>query len=74
MLKIDNLEDNVLFVSDTDYVVVSTSYFSNYLQNDSIYYTDGFSEDTTPYSNGLFDIKIYNLKERRFSQHSPFNN
>ncbi|XP_058784119.1 putative F-box protein At3g25750 [Vicia villosa] len=72
MLKIDSLGDNVLFVGDSDSLAVSASYFSNYLQKDSIYYTDDFYGDISPYPNGPFDLKISNVKEKRLSQHCPF--
>ncbi|XP_050876960.1 F-box protein SKIP23-like, partial [Lathyrus oleraceus] len=72
MLQIDSLGDNVLFVGDSDSVAVSASYFSNYLQKDSIYYTDDFYGDTLPYPNGAFDMKIYNVKEKKFRQHCPY--
>ncbi|XP_058784118.1 F-box protein SKIP23-like [Vicia villosa] len=72
MLKIDSLGDNVLFVGDSDSVAVSASYFSSCLQKDSIYYTDDFYGDVPPYPNGPFDMKIYNINEKRFSQHCPF--
>ncbi|XP_058779408.1 F-box protein At2g26160-like [Vicia villosa] len=72
MLKIESLGDNVLFVGDSDSVAVSASYFSNHLQKDSIYYTDDFYGDTPPYPHGPFDMKIYNVKEKKFSQHCPF--
>ncbi|XP_058784058.1 F-box protein SKIP23-like [Vicia villosa] len=72
MLKIDSLGDNVLFVGDSDSVAVSASYFSNYLQKDSIYYTADFYLDVPPYPNGAFDMKIYNVKEKTFRQHCPY--
>ncbi|XP_058784106.1 F-box protein SKIP23-like [Vicia villosa] len=73
MLKIDSLGDNVLFVGDSDSIAVSASYFSSYLQKDSIYYTADFYGDTLPYPNGPFDMKIYNVKEEKFSEHCPFH-
>ncbi|XP_058784071.1 F-box protein SKIP23-like [Vicia villosa] len=72
MLKIDSLGDNVLFLGDSDSVAMSASYFSSYLQKDSIYYTDDFYGDYPPYPNGPFDMQIFNVKEKRFSQHCPF--
>ncbi|CAI8596625.1 unnamed protein product [Vicia faba] len=73
MLKIHSLRDNVLFLGDNDSLAVSASYFSNYLQKDSIYYTDDFSDDSPPYPNGPFDMKIYNVREENFSQHCPYH-
>ncbi|XP_050877095.1 F-box protein SKIP23-like [Lathyrus oleraceus] len=73
MVKLNSLGDNVLFVGDSDSISMSASYFSNYLQKDSIYYTDDFYDDTpNPYPNGPFDMKVYNIKEEKFSQHCPF--
>ncbi|XP_058751891.1 putative F-box protein At5g55150 [Vicia villosa] len=72
-LKIDSLGDNVLFLGDNDSVAVSASYFSNYLKKDSIYYTDDFYDDSPPYPNGPFDMKIYNVKEESFNQHCPYH-
>jgi hypothetical protein len=42
MLKLDSLGDNVLFLGDNDSVSLSASYFSKYLQKNSIYYTDDY--------------------------------
>ena len=62
MLKLDILGDNVLFVGDSDSVSMAASYFSNYLQKDSIYYTHDFNDDQpVPYPNGPFEMKIYNV-------------
>jgi hypothetical protein len=73
MIKLDSLGDNVLFVGDSESVSMSASYFSNYLQKDSIYYTDDFyDEDPRCYPNGPFDMKIYNIKDGSFSEHFPF--
>jgi len=64
MLRLDSLGDNVLFLGDSDYVSMSASYFSNYLQKDSIYYTDDFYEDDPiSYPTGPFDMKIFNVKD-----------
>jgi hypothetical protein len=64
MIKLDSLGDNVLFVGDSESVSMSASYFSNYLQKDSIYYTDDFyDEDPDCYPNGPYDMKIYNIKD-----------
>ncbi|KAK2417516.1 hypothetical protein QL285_039807 [Trifolium repens] len=73
MIKLDSLGDNVLFVGDSESVSMSASYFSNYLQKDSIYYTDDFyDEEPHGYPNGPFDMKIYNIKNKSFSEHYPF--
>jgi hypothetical protein len=73
MIKIDSLGDNVLFVGDSDSVSMSASYFANYLQKDSIYYTADYHNDVPhPYPNGPFDMKIYNVKDGSFSEHCPF--
>jgi len=73
MLKLDSLGDNVLFVGDSDSVSISASYFDNYLQKDSIYYTDDyFEQEPDPYPNGPFDMKIYNVKDGSFIDHCPF--
>jgi hypothetical protein len=73
MIKLDSLGDNVLFVGDSESVSMSASYFSNYLQKDSIYYTDDFyDEDPRCYPNGPFDMKIYNIKDGSFSEHFTF--
>lgn len=51
-----------------------THHFSNYLQKDSIYYTDDFYEDAPiPYPNGPFDMGIYNVKDGSFSQHCSYH-
>ncbi|CAL5202216.1 unnamed protein product [Lathyrus oleraceus] len=72
-IKLSSLGDNVLFVGDSDSVSMSASYFSNYLQKDSIYYTDDYYDDVPyPYPNGPFDMKVYNVKEKKFSKHCPF--
>jgi len=73
MLKLDSLGDNVLFLGDSDSLSLSASYFSNYLQKDSIYYIDNFYDDVPlPYPNGPFDMKIYNVKDRTFGQHCSY--
>ncbi|XP_058784094.1 F-box protein SKIP23-like [Vicia villosa] len=72
MSKIDSLGDNVLFLGDSDSIALSTSYFSSYLQKDSIYYTADWYGDAPPYPHGPFDMKIYNVKEDKFSEHCPF--
>jgi hypothetical protein len=73
MIKIDSLGDNVLFVGDSDSFSMSASYFANYLQKDSIYYTPDYHNDAPrPYPNGPFDMKIYNVKDGSFSEHCPF--
>jgi hypothetical protein len=73
MLKLDSLGDNVLFLGDSDSVSLSASYFSNYLQKDSIYYTDDFYDDVPlPYPKGPLDMRIYNVKDESFSQHCPY--
>jgi hypothetical protein len=73
MLRLDSLGDNVLFVGDSDSVSLSASYFVNYLQKDSNYYTDDFYDEAPqPYPNGPFDTKIFNLKDGSFSEHWPF--
>ncbi|XP_058783391.1 uncharacterized protein LOC131658073 [Vicia villosa] len=79
-LKRDDYADRVYLVKSLEgdlwlvrkFIGYHASYFSNYLQKDSIYYTDDFYEDTPPYPNGPFDMKIYNVKDKRFSQHCPF--
>ena len=73
-LELQSLGDNVLFVGDNDSTSVSASYFSICLQKDSIYYTDDFyDEPTKPYSFGPFDLGIYNVNDRSFGQHYPYN-
>ncbi|XP_058776363.1 F-box protein SKIP23-like [Vicia villosa] len=73
MLKLDTLGDNVLFVGDSESISLSASYFANYLQKDSIYYTDDFYDDTPrPYPAGPLDMKIYNVRDGSFSQHCPY--
>ncbi|PNX96577.1 cyclin F-box, partial [Trifolium pratense] len=73
MLRLDSLGDNVLFVGDSDSVSLSASYFANYLQKDSIYYTDDFNDEAPdPYPKGPFDMKIFNVKDGSFSEHYPF--
>jgi hypothetical protein len=73
MIQIHSLGDNVLFVGDSESVSMSASYFANYLQKDSIYYTADFYDDIVhPYPNGPFDMKIYNVKDGSFSEHYPF--
>ncbi|XP_045822335.1 uncharacterized protein LOC123915238 [Trifolium pratense] len=73
MLKLDSLGDNVLFLGDNDSVSMSASYFSNYLQKDSIYYTDDYFESISiPYPNGPFDMGIYNVKDGSFSKHCSY--
>ncbi|KAJ1407825.1 hypothetical protein SESBI_24014 [Sesbania bispinosa] len=74
MLKLESLGDNVLFLGDNDSISLSASYFSNCLQNDSIYYSDDFTDDEPiPYPFGSFDLGIYNVKDGSFSQHYPYN-
>ncbi|XP_061362312.1 uncharacterized protein LOC133306050 [Gastrolobium bilobum] len=46
MSKLNSLEDNVLFLSDSDSISMSASYFSNCLRKDSIHYTDDFYDTT----------------------------
>ena len=73
MLRLDSLGDNVLFLGDSDYVSMSASSFANYLQKDSIYYTNGFyEEDPISYPNGPFDMKIFNVKDGSFNQHCRY--
>jgi hypothetical protein len=73
MIQIDSLGDNVLFVGDSDSVSMSASYFANYLQKDSIYYTDDFYDEAPhPYPTGPFDMKIFNVKDESFREHYPF--
>ncbi|GAU41377.1 hypothetical protein TSUD_398140 [Trifolium subterraneum] len=73
LLKLESLGDNVLFVGDNDPVSVSASYFSKYLQKDSIYYSDNyFDDEPVPYPEGPFDLGIYNLKDGRFGVHCPY--
>ncbi|KEH42241.1 hypothetical protein MtrunA17_Chr1g0181301 [Medicago truncatula] len=73
MLRLDSLGDNVLFLGDSDSISMSASYFANYLQKDSIYYTDDFyEEDPISYPNGPFDMKIFNVKDGGFSQHCRY--
>ncbi|XP_045799154.1 probable F-box protein At1g44080 [Trifolium pratense] len=72
-IRLDSLGDNVLFLGDNDSVSMSASYFANYLQKDSIYYTDDFYEEAPdPYPKGPFDMKIFNVKDESFSEHCPF--
>jgi hypothetical protein len=67
MIKMYSLGDNVLFVGDSEFVSMPASYFANYLQKDSIYYTADFYDDVPyPYPNGPFDMKIYNVKDETF--------
>ncbi|XP_057443688.1 uncharacterized protein LOC130735812 [Lotus japonicus] len=74
MLKLEDLGDNILFVSDdSDSTAVSSSYFSNCLQKDSIYYTNDVGSPIPP-SHDPLDLRVYNVKEGRFIQHYPFNN
>jgi hypothetical protein len=68
------LGDNILFVGDNDAISVSASYFSNYLQKDSIYYCDNyFDDEPDPYPQGPFDLGIYNIKHGNFGVHCPYN-
>ncbi|XP_057425630.1 putative F-box protein At3g25750 [Lotus japonicus] len=70
-LKLENLGDNVLFVGDCDSTAVSSSYFSNCLQKDSIYYTNDYDDGLpSTYLHDPFDLRV---KEGRFIQHCPFN-
>jgi hypothetical protein len=63
----------MFYLCDSDSVSLSASYFANYLQKDSIYYTDDFYEEAPdPYPTGPFDMKIYNVKDGSFSEHCPF--
>ncbi|RHN55272.1 hypothetical protein MtrunA17_Chr5g0415901 [Medicago truncatula] len=71
--KLESLGDNVLFVGDGDSMSVSTSYFSSYLQKDSIYYSDNYyNEVPVPYPRGPFDMGIYNIKHGSFGVHCPY--
>ncbi|WJX57051.1 hypothetical protein P8452_42648 [Trifolium repens] len=73
LVKLESLGDNILFVGDNDSVSVSASYFSNYLQKDSIYYSDDYSDDEpVPYPEGPFDLGIYNVKDGKFGVHCPY--
>jgi hypothetical protein len=73
LLKLESLGDNVLFVGDNDPVSVSASYFSKYLQKDSVYYSDNYSDDEpVPYPEGPFDLGIYNVKNGKFGLHCPY--
>ncbi|CAJ2647846.1 unnamed protein product [Trifolium pratense] len=73
LTKLDSLGDNILFVGDNDPVSVSASYFSKYLQKDSIYYSDNyFDDEPVCYPQGPFDLGIYNVKDERFGIHCPY--
>jgi hypothetical protein len=73
LLKLESLGDNVLFVGDNDPVSVPASYFSKYLQKDSVYYSDNYSDDEpVPYPEGPFDLGIYNVKNGKFGLHCPY--
>ncbi|XP_058775229.1 F-box protein SKIP23-like [Vicia villosa] len=73
LLKLKSLGDNVLFVGDGDSTSISASYFSSYLQKDSIYYSDNyFDDEPNPYPQGPFDLGIYNVKQRSFGLHCPY--
>ena len=71
--KVESLGDNILFVGDGDSMSVSASYFSSYLQKDSIYYSDNYyNEESVPYPRSPFDMRIYNVKHESFGVHCPY--
>ncbi|CAJ2673669.1 unnamed protein product [Trifolium pratense] len=73
LVELESLGDNILFVGDNDSITLSASYFSGYLQKDSIYYSDNYYDDEPdPYPNGPFDLGIYNVKHRSFGVHCPY--
>lgn len=72
-LKLESLGDNILFVGGGDSMSMSAAYFSNYLEKDSIYYTDNYSNNERhPYPQGPFDLGIYNVKHQKFGVHCPY--
>jgi len=71
--KLESLGDNVLFVGDGDSMSISASYFSSYVQKDSIYYSDNYyNELPVPYPRGPFDMGISNVKNGSLGVHCPY--
>ncbi|CAK8533098.1 unnamed protein product [Lathyrus sativus] len=72
MVKLDSLEDNVLFIGNCDSISMSASSFANYLQKDSIYYAKDDCEKDTDQDHCpcvQFDMEIYNIKDGSSTQH-----
>ncbi|KAK2458652.1 hypothetical protein QL285_005784 [Trifolium repens] len=63
MIKLKNLEDNILFLGAGDSISVSGSYFSKSLERDSIYFADGLK---------IYDVKSETAKYQYVYQKSPF--
>jgi hypothetical protein len=63
MIKLKNLEDNILFLGAGDSISVSSSYFSKSLERDSIYFADGLK---------IYDVKSETAKYHYVYQKSPF--
>ncbi|XP_004489983.1 probable F-box protein At1g44080 [Cicer arietinum] len=73
MIKLETLGDNVLFLGGSDSTSISASYFSCYVQKNSIYYTDNYIDDTpVRYPQVPYDMGIYNVKDGSFGIHCPF--
>jgi hypothetical protein len=63
IVKLKNLEDNILFLGAGDSISVSGSYFSKSLQRDSIYFADGLK---------IYDVKSETAKYHNVYQKNPF--
>ncbi|XP_012567792.1 uncharacterized protein [Cicer arietinum] len=62
-----------LWMVRSDSTSISASYFSCYVQKNSIYYTDNFIDDTpVRYPQVPYDMGIYNVKDGNFGIHCPF--